>query len=389
MDMMSDRRPMSFARHEEDGDEGSLEIITKDIEVAGEPDEGVVHPIGYLAPRALPKCVVSCTTWKACRKTVVKTKTSTKTRVKTTTKTVSSTTTKQVVIREEGDVSATTAGSTTSLLLAPPSGLPELFVDFVSQAYTKTIYLPGSIVTVVETKTGEALTFFTTRLLPGTATVTSTSTYQADCLPSPGDRFGEKFTNEPINMIVAPPPPPAPPSPPPAPPTSFTKRTAISTTGLATNTATTSLSQTTQTVSQTTSSITQTATTFTRTTMTRQCRPIASPPLQPYGGTTTSGWQNGTRGISPAGSSFAANSGGDGWDVGFHADGVRIYNIYHHKYPFGMDCHTMTGARCAGGYPLTIQGVASTFTSWAQFAPNNPDVILAWESIKRNGGCVV
>ena len=57
----------------------------------------------------------------------------------------------------------------------------------------------------------------------------------------------------------------------------------------------------------------------------------------------------------PAGGSFSGGRSGDGWNLVFDARG-NIYNLWHHNGNGGgpgIDCHTRTGATCAGTWPFT------------------------------------
>lgn len=128
-------------------------------------------PAGHLARRAPAACAVRCTTWKACKKTITKSKTSTQKKTSTAVKTASSTSTKTSVSTRLGSATSSVSNdSVTAYTMSPPDGLPPMTADFVSSTATKTIYLPGSLVTEYVQKTGEPIVIMTTKYLPGTVT---------------------------------------------------------------------------------------------------------------------------------------------------------------------------------------------------------------------------
>ncbi|KAI9000113.1 hypothetical protein DFJ74DRAFT_775678 [Hyaloraphidium curvatum] len=185
-------------------------------------------------------------------------------------------------------------------------------------------------------------------------------------------------------------------APPPPPPPATSTLTTTSLTLTPSTTPTLTITQTTSTSLTTTSVTTSTSTSLTRTTsqsttttytssttITPICVPV-TPPVVPIGqsGQENSGYLQLVKPITPPGVNFTANSGGDGWDLGFHEDGLRVFNIYHHKNPWGMDCHVKSdGSRCAG-YPWNTSAsgytIGSPLQSAVQFHPTKPNVMVSW-----------
>ncbi|KAI9020638.1 hypothetical protein DFJ74DRAFT_707684 [Hyaloraphidium curvatum] len=148
------------------------------------------------------------------------------------------------------------------------------------------------------------------------------------------------------------------------------------------------LTRTSSSLTQTTSSRTRSSTTSYTSTLSLLC--VESPPVKPpVGGSDPwSGSLEAEAPITPPGVTFQSNTGGDGWDLGFHEDGERIFNIFHHKTPWTLDCHIKwNGARCAGGYPFKAPStVASVFQPHTFFSPLNPNLIISWVGLSEPEG---
>lgn len=87
--------------------------------------------------------------------------------------------------------------------------------------------------------------------------------------------------------------------------------------------------------------------------------------------------------VRPTLGNFQGGAAGDGWNA-FHGDG-KIFNIYHHTNPFGIDCHVRvsTGAKCwptLNGSAFTVSGFLTGARS-AGYADEQRDRV--WGLVRR------
>ncbi|KAI9001785.1 hypothetical protein DFJ74DRAFT_714407 [Hyaloraphidium curvatum] len=114
-----------------------------------------------------------------------------------------------------------------------------------------------------------------------------------------------------------------------------------------------------------------------------------TPLPSPSGGTNAwSGTVTTQAAVSSPGVDFQSNTGGDGWDVGFHADGQRVFNVFHHDVGMTVDCHIKsTGDPCNAHYPWS--GTTDVLTSqqpYLLFDPLDPNLMYIWGLLSLQSG---
>ncbi|KAI9022665.1 hypothetical protein DFJ74DRAFT_101131 [Hyaloraphidium curvatum] len=135
---------------------------------------------------------------------------------------------------------------------------------------------------------------------------------------------------------------------------------------------------------------TQTSTSRTTRTATTSYTATKTCSVVPDGNGSTSG-PNGTSilendsPITPPGVDFTANTGGDGWDVGFTDDEARVINVYHHKVPMRVDCFLRDGTRCPGGFPTQFPGIVTSLQSRVMWDPVVPNRLWQWTMSNSSG----